>query len=175
MVTKSFSNIIDFTDRGGNTSSGLIVDGSEKKISNPFRVGDGIEGSIGNTSNKMTDHTSELIDAKIARAKAETSVEITRMEGKLDNILSMIGMRFDASDKEAGRTRTEIAESRRFIAGTVIVSAIAICGVVVSVIVAMALYGDTMFGRGMNAADLARSAAKEAIDALRTLPSSRGQ
>jgi hypothetical protein len=114
----------------------------------------------------MADQSREEIDAKIARAKAETSVDIARLESKIDNLSAMIGARFDNVAKEVDRARDEVKDSRLVTIATIVASAFAVAGV----IVAMGLYGDAMFGRGMTSAEFARTVAKETADALKVSP-----
>ncbi len=114
----------------------------------------------------MVDQTQDVVDAKIARAKAETSIDIVRMEGKMDNLITMVGVKFDSVTKEVDRARDEVRESRLVLIATIVTSALALAGV----IVAMDLYGDAMFGRGMMSADFARTVAKDTADELKGMP-----
>ena len=96
-----------------------------------------------NPSEMMPDQTREEVDAKIARAKAETSVEITRMEGKIDNLANTISARFDNLTREVDRARNEVKDSRFVTMGTIVASALGVAAIIVT----MAVYGDAMFGR----------------------------
>jgi hypothetical protein len=122
--------------------------------------------------NIMADNpTRDEIQDKIAASEARTEARVARLEGRIDTLVATIGGRIDvlgskidalgdkasAAQADSRETRSEISESRRWVIGAIIVVGVALAGL----IVAMATYGDAMFGRGMNVRDLVQTTIKE--------------
>lgn len=90
------------------------IDGYKNEANNasntvPAFYSQDVPRNIARDAGKMSDPTREEIQAKIDASEARNDTKIARMEGKLDNLVTMIGVRFDAAEKEAARTRSEIA------------------------------------------------------------------
>lgn len=120
----------------------------------------------------MSDPTREEINAMIAASEARNETKLTRVEGKIDTLTATITAAINAnaaahvSQFEALRDKISAADqynrdSRFFVIGTVLTSAFAVAGLVV----ALATYGDALFGRGMNVRDVVQAAVKDLREA----------
>jgi hypothetical protein len=99
----------------------------------------------------------DLIDAKIARAEAQTETKILRLEGRFENIATSINAKLDSLIGQVGEQRRD----RNLIIGTIVVSALTLFAALAGLTVGMATYGDALFGRGMNVRDVVLTVFKE--------------
>lgn len=115
------------------------------------------------------------LDAKIAASEARADTKIARIEGKLDTLLTAINGKFELLDthigslnssfdsqignlrKDVDRARDETKDSRLVLIAVIIGSALALGGL----LVALATYGDAMFGRGMSVRDVIYATVQE--------------
>jgi hypothetical protein len=103
------------------------------------------------------DPTREEIKLQGDAIEARTDTKVVRLEGKLDTIAATITGKIDALSHELDRSRDETRDSRLILMATIIGAALAIGGLIVT----MALYGDALFGRGMNVRDVVQAVVKE--------------
>ncbi len=98
----------------------------------------------------MAGPTDAELDAKLAAAEARTETRIARMEGKFDTFAASINARLDSLAREISEGRRDAKQdtrdARQATFTTIVASAFAVAGL----IVAMAIYGDALFGRGMD-------------------------
>ncbi len=140
-----------------------------KEIYNPYQQLIGVQAfsytpmRVYNDSNEapkaMPD---DLTDAKIAAAEARTETKIARIEGKIDTMGATLGAKLDVvSDKLA-----EHARDRNLILGTIALAALAVIGA----FIALATYGDALFGRGMDVRDVVQTVIREQQQSPPSLP-----
>jgi hypothetical protein len=111
----------------------------------------------GRRSGNMTTE-GEVRAAEIGAAEARTDTKIVRLEGKLDLIA-----------KDIVALAVQVSEQRRdrnLIIGTIVVAAIAVG----ALFVAMATYGDALFGRGMSVRDVVQTTVKETLEQSKKAP-----
>ncbi len=136
---------------------------------NPSPVGAQASGA------DMAEPTREEIKAEIAASEARADTKIAMIEGKLDTLLTAINGKFELLDthigslnssfdsqignlrKDVDRARDETKDSRLVLIAVIIGSALALGGL----LVALATYGDAMFGRGMNVRDVIHATVQE--------------
>jgi hypothetical protein len=118
-------------------------------------------------------NTDESTDLKIQASEARTETKIVRLEGKIDTLSSTLAGKLDSMAINVNALRSDISksdqynrDSRLLIMGTIVVAALALGGLVV----AMATYGDALFGRGMSVRDVVQAVIKEQQAAPQTSP-----
>jgi hypothetical protein len=89
-------------------------------------------------------------EAEIAKSEARTDTKIAPLEGKLDTLSATLVGKIDA-------LANDLAWSRRTIIMTIIGSTAALAGLLVAVMV----YGDSIFSRGMSVRDVVQSVTKD--------------
>jgi hypothetical protein len=116
----------------------------------------------------MSDPTREEIGAYIKASEAGTETKIARLEGKIDTLAATIVGKIDSLKEDVSRSEDYNRDTRWVLLATTITSVIALAGL----IVAMATYGDALFGRGMNVRDVVQAVIKEQQDAQKrdTIP-----
>jgi hypothetical protein len=105
----------------------------------------------------MSDPTREEIQAQIAASEARGHTRIARLEGKIDTLAATVVGKIDALQNDLHKSDSYNRDTRLITIATIVAAAIAVGGLVV----AMATYGDAMFGRGMNVRDIVQTVLKE--------------
>jgi hypothetical protein len=129
---------------------------STKKIEPPMDFG----------GPKMDPPSSALVHAEIAASEARSETKMVRLEGKFDTISATILGKLDAVSEKMTADHEYNRSTRLVIVSTVAGVAVALAALVV----AMATYGDTMFGRGMNVKDVVQAVIKETGDRSSATP-----
>ncbi len=115
----------------------------------------------------MADPTREETKAEIATAEARTDTKIVRLEGKIELAVATLGSKLDVLRTDVAKSDQYNRDSRWVLFGTIITSLFAIAGLIVT----MALYGDALFGRGMNVRDVVQTTIKETLEQAAKRPS----
>jgi hypothetical protein len=98
----------------------------------------------------------ELTQARIAASEAKTDTKIARFESVINTLALTLGGKIDALSTQVGEHRKD----RNLIIGTIVVAAIALG----ALFVAMATYGDALFGRGLNVRDVIHTTVKDTLE-----------
>jgi hypothetical protein len=101
----------------------------------------------------MPDFTREEHDAKLAAVAAQTDTKIARVEGKIETMTATIVGKLDTVDRRLAAH----SQDRNLIIGTIGLGVLAVIGA----FIALATYGDALFGRGMNVRDVVQAVLKE--------------
>lgn len=99
----------------------------------------------------------ELTDAKIEAAEARTDTKIVRLEGKIDVLTATIVTKFDSLSEKIDKSDQYNHDTRWVLISTFVGGVFALAGV----ILAVATYGDALFGRGMGVRDVVQTVIKE--------------
>ena len=99
-------------------------------------------------------HDEEIQD-KIALSEARTETKIARLEGKLETMQATLAGKLDAIGDKVSADHEFNRNSRLIQYGLFLALA--------GLLVAMATYGDTMFGRGMDVSSLIQNTIKETL------------
>ncbi|MGY4351249.1 hypothetical protein ACVWXM_007742 [Bradyrhizobium sp. GM7.3] len=102
----------------------------------------------------------DLVNAKIEAAEARTDTKVTRLEGKIENLGTLLAGKLDSLKEDVHHADSYARDTRLIVVSTIVAATIAIGGI----IVAMATYGDALFGRGMNVRDVIQTTIKETIE-----------
>ena len=105
----------------------------------------------------MPGPTHEEIDAKIAAAEARGKTDAVRFEGKLETLEATLTGKMDAIQTSIREGNAYNRTSRLVIISVVFASVFALA----AIILAMATYGDALFGRGMNVRDMVQAVVRE--------------
>jgi hypothetical protein len=116
------------------------------RAASSFPVGSNIRGAVMATSD-------ELAEAKISASEARTDTRIARLEGKIDAFAAILGGKLDTLTSQVAEHRKD----RNLIIGTIVVAAVTLG----ALFVALATYGDAIFGRGMSVRDVVQTVVKE--------------
>jgi hypothetical protein len=106
----------------------------------------------------------KLLDARFGQAAAETDTKIARIEGKIETAVATLGGKIDAYGVKMDALSEKITADHEYNRATrwVMIGLLITCSFAVAgLIVTMALYGDALFGRGMNVRDVVESVVKE--------------
>jgi hypothetical protein len=106
----------------------------------------------------------ELTDAKIEAAEARTDTKIERLGGKIDVLSTTIVGKIESLKDDVSKLKEDVSKSDQYNHDTRLVLISAIVGVglaMAGVIVAVATYGDALFGRGMNVRDVVHAVITE--------------
>lgn len=104
----------------------------------------------------------DLVDAKIAASEARSETKLARLEGKIDTAVATLLGELHGLRDDVRQTDQYSRGTRSVIFVTIVTATIALGGL----IVAMATYGDALFGRGMNVRDVIQSTVKDTIENL---------
>ncbi|NUJ81427.1 hypothetical protein HUN39_15620 [Methylocystis sp. FS] len=130
----------------------------------------------------MSDPTRDEISAMIAASEARNETKLARLEGKIDTLTATITAAINANaaantaQNEAIKEKISSGEqynhdSRWILIGTVLTSAFALGALAV----ALATYGDALFGRGMNVRDVVQAVVKEQQEQRKSAPMTQEQ
>jgi hypothetical protein len=113
----------------------------------------------------------ELTDAKIEAAEARTDTKITRLEGKIDVLATTIVGKIDSLKDDISKLKGDVSKSDQFNHDTRLAlvsdnhqTRLVIFGLAFTLAVlaiAVATYGDALFGRGMNVREVVQTVIKE--------------
>jgi hypothetical protein len=120
----------------------------------------------------MAGPTHGEVDAKIAAAEARGKIDIARFEGKLETLTATLVGKIEILQTSLFSKVEDVQKSiveadrynrntRLFILGTIITSALALLALLGTLIVGMASYGDALFSRGMNVRDVVQEVVQE--------------
>jgi hypothetical protein len=110
----------------------------------------------------MNDPTRDEINAIIKASEAGTETKIARLEGKIDTLATMLLGRLDALRDDVRKSDEYNRTTRWMLFGTFLAGIFAIAALIID----MATYGDSLFGRGMNVRDVVQSVIKEQQEML---------
>lgn len=99
----------------------------------------------------------ELTDAKIEAVDARTDTKITRLEGKIDVLTATIVGKINSLKDDVSKSDQYNHDTRWVLISTFVVGVFALAGL----LVAIATYGDALFGRGMSVRDVVQTVIKE--------------
>jgi hypothetical protein len=116
--------------------------------------------TVSQDSNKMSDPTREEIQAQIAASEARGEIKMVRLEGKIENLGTLLVGKIDSLKDDVHKTDSYNRDTRLIVVATIVAATIAIGGIVV----AMATYGDALFGRGMNVRDVIQTTVKDTLE-----------
>jgi hypothetical protein len=102
----------------------------------------------------------DLVSAKIEASEARSETKVARLEGKIENLGTLLLAKMDSLKEDVHKTDSYNRDTRLIVVATIVAATIAIGGMVV----AMATYGDALFGRGMNVRDLIQATVKDTIE-----------
>ncbi len=108
---------------------------------------------------EMAEPTREEIKAEIAASEARAATKIAELTGELRTLNASLGAKIDAVGEKVGTDIDYNRATRWVMVGLIITVAFALAGL----IVAMATYGDALFGRGMDVHDLIQATVKETL------------
>jgi hypothetical protein len=120
----------------------------------------------------MAGPTHGEVDAKIAAAEARGKIDIARFEGKLETLTATLVGKIEILQTSLSSKVEDVQKSiveadkynrdtRLFILGTIVTSALALLTLLGALIVGMASYGDALFGRGMDVRDVVQEIVQE--------------
>lgn len=98
----------------------------------------------------------ELAQSRINESEARTETKITRIEGTIQLMSQSLTGQLNALTVQVSEQRRD----RNLIIGTIVVATIALG----ALFVAMATYGDALFGRGLNVRDVLQATVKETLE-----------
>jgi hypothetical protein len=99
----------------------------------------------------------ELTDVKIAAAEARTDTKIERLGGRIEVLTATIVTKIDSLKDDVSKSDQYNHDTRWVLISAIVVGIIALAGL----LVALATYGDALFGRGMSVRDVAQTVIKE--------------
>jgi hypothetical protein len=102
-------------------------------------------------------NSDELVDSKLEAAEARTDTKIARLEGKIDVLTATIVAKIDSLKDNVTTSHQYNRDTRLVVLSTFIVGFLALAGL----FVALATYGDALFGRGMSVRDVVQAVIKE--------------
>ena len=108
----------------------------------------------------MADQTREEVDAKIEAAEARTDTKIERLGAKIDVLSTTIVGKLESLDEKIYKSDQYNHDTRLVLISTFVVGFFSLAGL----FVALATYGDALFGRGMNVRDVVQAVIKEHQD-----------
>jgi len=114
--------------------------------------------SSSNGADMATDN--DLTEAKISAAEARTDTKIVRIEGKIDTAVATLLGEMKAIRDDVRSSDQYNRDSRFFILGSILAAVLALAAIAV----AMATYGDALFGRGMNVRDVVQTTIKDTLE-----------
>lgn len=105
----------------------------------------------------MSNPTREEINAHIRASEAGTETKIVRLEGKIETLAATIVGKIDSLKDDVAKADQYNRDTRWVLLGTFIAGMFAIGGL----LLALATYGDALFGRGMSVRDIVQTVIKE--------------
>jgi hypothetical protein len=99
----------------------------------------------------------KLTDGKIEAVEARTDTKITRLEGKIDVLTATIVGKIDSLKDDVSKSDQYNHDTRWVLISTFVVGVFALAGL----LIAIATYGDALFGRGMSVRDVVQTVIKE--------------
>ena len=105
-------------------------------------------------------NSNELIDSKLDAVEARTDTKITRIEAKIDVLTATIVGKIDSLKDDVSKSDQYNHDTRWVLISTFVVGVFALAGL----LIAIATYGDALFGRGMSVRDVVQTVIKEQQD-----------
>ena len=106
----------------------------------------------------MTNPTREEIRAQIKESEANSEIKIVRLEGKIDALTATLIGKIDSLEKAVTRADDYNHGTRWVLFRCYIVASVL---ATIGALIALATYGDALFGRGMNVRDVVQAVIKE--------------
>lgn len=173
------TNVLPFPAR--DTQSGNTAIFSVKHYVN---VGDVSNRSFEETTDaksgkkSMNDPSREEVAALIRESEARSETKLARLEGKIDTLTATLSGKIETVSKDidflriASERSDQInRETKSYLSKLIITTAISSVFALAGFIVALATYGDALFGRGMDVRDVVRAVAQELAVTKKTEPS----
>jgi len=126
----------------------------------------------------MNDPSREEVAALIRESEARSETKLARLEGKIDTLTATLSGKIETVSKDidflriASERSDQInRETKSSLSKLIITTAISSVFALAGFIVALATYGDALFGRGMDVRDVVRAAVEELAATRKTEPS----
>lgn len=125
----------------------------------------------------MSDPTREEVAALIRESEAKSETKLARLEGKIDTLTATLSGKIETVSKDLDflRNASERSdqinrETKSSLSKLIITTALSSVFALAGFIVALATYGDALFGRGMDVRDVVKTAVEELVATKKTEP-----